>query len=74
MGLEALERCNMVELYTFDFEETLLEKALQEANIEYQLCLDLGHYGFKPPYLVVDGVPLDKKRAMIWVKEKSADE
>lgn len=64
----------MVELYTFDFEETLLEKALQEANIEYQLCLDLGHYGFRPPYLVVDGVPLDTKRAMIWVKEQNADE
>ena len=59
----------MVELYTADFEETSLEKELQSANIEYQLCLDLGHYGFKTPYLVVNGVPLDTKRANIWIKE-----
>ena len=59
----------MVELYTSDFKETVLEQELQKANIEYQLCLDLGHYGFRPPYLVVDGVPLDNKRSMIWVKE-----
>lgn len=60
----------MVELYTSDFKETVLEQELQKANIEYQLCLDLGHYGFRPPYLVVDGVPLDNKRSMIWVKER----
>lgn len=60
----------MVELYTSDFEETVLEQELQKADIEYQLCLDLGHYGFRPPYLVVDGVPLDTKRAIIWAKEQ----
>lgn len=59
----------MVELYTFDFEETELERELQRANIEYQLCLDIGQYGFKTPYLVVDGVPLDAKRSIVWVKE-----
>ena len=63
----------MIELYTFDFEETSLEKELQKANIEYQLCLDLGQYGFKTPYLVVDGVPLDNKHSKIWVKEHDAN-
>ena len=60
----------MVELVVWDFEEeTSLEKALNKANIEYQIALDMGHYGIATPYLVVDGVPLDKKRATIWVKE-----
>ena len=59
----------MIELYIDDFEETQLEKALQNANMEYQLCLDLGQYGLKAPYIVVDGVPLDTKRAKIWIKE-----
>ena len=60
----------MVELVVWDFEqETELEKALQKADIEYQLCIDMGHYGLKTPYIVVDGVPLDKKRALIWIKE-----
>ena len=63
----------MVELYTFDFEETALEKELQKADIEYQLCVDIGNYGLKTPYLVVDGVPLDSKRAKIWIKEHSAN-
>lgn len=63
----------MVELYTFDFEETTLEKELQKADIEYQLCIDIGNYGLTTPYLVVDGVPLDKKRAMIWIKEHDAN-
>lgn len=59
----------MIELYTFDFEETPLEKALQRADIEYQLCLDLGNYGLKTPYLVVDGVPLDFSRAIKYIEE-----
>jgi hypothetical protein len=60
----------MVKLVVWDFdEESTLETALNQANIEYQLSLDLGHYGMNAPYLVVDGVPLDKKRAMIWIKE-----
>ena len=44
----------MVELVVWDFEEESdLELMLQEANIEYQLCLNMGHCGIKPPYLVV---------------------
>lgn len=58
----------MVELYTYDFDETPLERELQNADIEYQLCLDLGHYGLKAPYIVVDGVPLDSARAIKYIK------
>lgn len=65
----------MVELVVWDFEEeTALEIELNKANIEYQLCIDVGHYGMKAPYLVVNGVPLDKKRAMIWIKEQKAND
>ena len=45
--------------------------ALHKANIEYQLTMDLGEYGITPPYLIVDGVPLDETRAYKWVKERS---
>lgn len=64
---------NMIELYVSDFEETSLEKELQKADIEYQLCVDLGNYGLKTPYLVIAGVPLDSKRAKIWIKEHIAN-
>ena len=65
----------MVELIVRDFEEeTSLERALNDADIQYQIGLDVGNYGIKPPYLIVDGVPLDKKRAMIWVKEHGNNE
>ena len=65
----------MVELVVWDFEEESdLELMLQEANIEYQLCLNMGHCGIKPPYLVVDGVPLDYKRARRWIKEYKAND
>lgn len=60
----------MVELYTYDLEETVLEQELQRANIEYQLCLDLRQYGLRTPYLVVDGVPLDFDRSIKWIKEQ----
>lgn len=60
----------MVELFVTDFEEeTALQKALNQANIEYQLGIDLEGYGIQAPYLVVNGVPLDEKHAMIWIKE-----
>ena len=59
----------MVELVVYDFEEvTDLEHALINADIEYQVKLDTGNYGIKVPYLIINGAPLDKKRAMIWIK------
>ena len=60
----------MVELVLDYFDDVSpLEQALIDANIEYQICLHCGDYGIKPPHLVVNSVPLDKKRAMIWIKE-----
>lgn len=65
----------MVELILEYFDdETTLEQALVNANIEYQICLHCGDYGIKPPHLVVDGVPLDQKRSMKWVKERGKHE
>ncbi len=60
----------MVELFVTDFEEeTALQMALNEANIEYQLGFDTGCYGIQAPYIVVNGVPLGERHAMIWIKE-----
>ena len=65
----------MVELFVSDFEdETELEKLLQKANIEYQLAIDLGNYGITTPYVIIDGVPLDSKRAKIWIKERDTND
>ena len=62
----------MIELVVWDFDqESDLEKMLEDADIEYQLSLDIGQYGLVTPYLVVDGVPLDNKRSKAWVKEHS---
>lgn len=65
---------NMIELVVYDFDEVSdLEWELILANIEYQICIDMGHYGIRPPHIVVNGVPLDEKRAMIWIKEHDAN-
>ena len=66
----------MVELvtnnpYNSDF---YLELKLIAANIEYKWVDNPADYGLKPPYLVVDGVPLDKKRALVWIKEHENNE
>ena len=61
----------MVELVVWNFDEdTKLEQALIKANIQYQLVLDMGHYGIKSPHLIVDGVPLDLARSFKWIKER----
>ena len=49
---------------------TTLEEQLVRANIDFGMFLDMGHYGITPPYLVVDGVPLDMGRATKWIKER----
>ena len=65
----------MVNLVVWNFEEdTELERALVKANIQYQLVLDMGHYGIKSPHLVVDGVPLDFRRSLKWIKERGLAE
>lgn len=62
----------MVTLYVKDYDQvTLLETALVGAKINYSLELDEGGYGVRAPYLVVDGVPLDKNRAFAWIGERT---
>lgn len=57
--------------YNSDFH---LELKLIAANIDYKIGESTVDYGIKPPYLVVDGVPLDKKRALVWIKEHENNE
>ena len=66
---------DMVELVVNNFDYvSKLEWKLNKTNIEYQVCIDMGHYGFKPPYLVVGGVPLDNKRSLKWIEERMPNE
>lgn len=51
-------------------DESELEKALTEKNIVFQVLFDIYVYGLNPPYILVDGVPLDEERAWKWLKEK----
>lgn len=65
----------MIKLVVNDYEQmTRLEHALMSENIEYTLELAEQSIGITPPYLVVDGVPLDSYRAMNWIKERTANE
>lgn len=61
----------MVKLLVDDLIQiTLLEQALKNAGIEYELGSDDGRYGIKPPYLLVYNTPLDKSRALKWIGEQ----
>lgn len=60
----------MVKLMVDDFDQvSILENMLNENNISYELELSDRSYGFRPPFLVVKGVPLDMGRAIKWIKE-----
>lgn len=54
----------------FDFNSNLIQ-ALCNADVEFQYEFEVKSCGIKPPYLVVDGVPLDEERAYKWIKERS---
>ena len=61
----------MVELVTKDLlQVTILEWDLTMAGIEHTLKKDDGKYGFEPPYLIVDGVPLDNEHSVKWLEEQ----
>jgi hypothetical protein len=65
----------MITLLVNDLTQiTLLEVALQNANIEYEVVLDDGRYGIDTPYLLVYNTPLDNLRALKWIGEQSKDE
>ena len=61
----------MVTLYVNDLDQlTMLEYALVNANIPYEVELDKYSYGLGLPYIKVYNVPLDETRAFKWIKEK----
>ena len=49
---------------------SMLEWELAMAGIDRVVDIDEGKYGFEPPYLVVDGVPLDFERSLNWIEER----
>lgn len=52
------------------FEQvSILEYTLIQADIPYEISTKSCDCGICPPYLVVDGVPLDYERSLKWVKE-----
>lgn len=60
----------MVKLIVNDFEQmNLLEWLLMLHGIEYKCYVSLVDIGLYPPYLVVDGVPLDFERSIKWIGE-----
>lgn len=59
----------MVKLIVDDFEQiTMLEWMLVTNNIHHEISLNESNNGIKPPYLIVDGVPLDFNRSLKWLK------
>lgn len=65
----------MIKLVVNDYEQTtILEQALMSENMAYEIELAEHSIGITPPYLAVDGVPLDYYRAMNWIKERKANE
>lgn len=49
---------------------TFLEYLLVMANVDYVVEVSDGKYGITPPYLIVNGVPIDEERSLKWVKEQ----
>ena len=59
----------MVTLVTNDIYDIIpLEQLLLRKDIEYEI-IERNLFSMRPPYLVVDGVPLDTERAIKWVRE-----
>lgn len=61
----------MVKLVLENLDQvTILEDMLNEANIVYEVAVQ-SKKGWKPPYLEVNGVPLDLNRAKKWIGDKN---
>ena len=59
----------MVKLIVDDLEQiSTLEWMLTVQGIPHELSLNKCDNGIRPPYLVVDGVPLDFNRSLKWLK------
>lgn len=65
----------MVKLIVDDFEQiTTLEWMLVARDIPYEINLSESNNGIKPPYLIVDGVPLDFYRSLKWLEGRDKHE
>lgn len=65
----------MVELVVNDIKQlSLLEMELIDKGILYRLVLHQTDIGIEPPYLIVDGVPIDMERSFKWIEGQHNDE
>jgi hypothetical protein len=65
----------MVKLCSDEFEQvTMLELLLHQYEIPFEFELTEVSYGLTPPFLIVDGVPLDFDRALKWIKGRYENE
>ena len=64
-----LERCSVVVIISNDLQQLgLLEDLLIKYNIDYEGRYSNDNIGIKPPFLKVDGVPLDFERAVKYIE------
>lgn len=64
----------MVKLVIDNREQiTILEYLLIAHGIDYEIELNDGRWGIDAPYLIVYGAPLDKKRAIRWIRGQQED-
>ena len=65
----------MVKLIVDDLEQiSTLEWMLTVLKIDFEISLIETDIGIKPPYLIVDGVPLDFNRSLKWLKGQGEHE
>jgi hypothetical protein len=64
----------MVQLCTDSWQYSILEWLLLRNDIKYEFCLPAPECGITPPYLIVDGVPLDMDRSIKWIFEERCNE
>lgn len=57
--------CLVVENF---YQVSILEHLLLQNGIVYELLLSRKNIGIQPPYLVVDGVPIDMERSFKWIE------
>lgn len=55
----------MIKLVVDDsFQKTMVDSALNTLSVHCDVIVDDKKYGIRPPYAIVDGVPLDMSRVM----------
>lgn len=62
----------MVKLILNDSNQvSMVELALINSGIKYEVDIAEIEYGITPPCLIVDGVPLDLEHALKWIGERN---